>query len=144
VNILLDTCAISELRKPNPSPSFAAWFNDCDERLLYLSSVTLGELRYGIDVLPDGKRRNELLTWYSRLCLCYEGHIIPPTLEICEQWGAMRARRQVGGKPLGMADGLIAATALNAGMALVTRNTSDFDGLGVEILNPWDDGECGG
>ena len=141
MNIRLDTCAISELRKPSPSPSFMAWFGDCDERLLYLSSVTLGELRYGIDVLADGKQKNDLLTWYSKLCLCYKGHILIPTLEICEQWGVMRARRRVAGRPLGMADGLIAATALNSGMAIVTRNTKDFNGLGVELINPWESGE---
>ncbi len=142
MNFMLDTCAISELRKPNPLPSFTAWFDSCDERLLYLSSVTLGELRYGIDVLPDGRQKNGLLTWYSKLCLCYKGHILTPTLEVCEQWGAMRARRRGIGKPLAMADGLIAATALNSGMALVTRNTKDFDDLGLELINPW--GEGGG
>ena len=137
MNILLDTCAISELRKPNPSESFLAWFDGCDERLLYLSSVTLGELRYGIDILPDGTQKTRLLTWYAEISLSYEGHVVTPTLEICEQWGMLRARRRLMGKPLGMADGLIAATALCSGMALVTRNVSDFDGLGIELLNPW-------
>ena len=60
-----------------------------------------------------------------------------PTLEVCEQWGVMRACRRVVGCPLAMADGLIAATALHSGMALVTRNTKDFEGLGVELINPW-------
>ena len=137
MNIMLDTCAISELRRPNPSLSFMAWFDGCDERLLYLSSITLGELRYGIHILPNGKRKNELLTWCSKLCLCYKGHILIPTLEISEQWGVLRARRRLDGNPLAMADGLIAATALNAGMALVTRNTKDFERLGVELINPW-------
>ena len=137
MNILLDTCAISELRKPNPSPSFLTWFNACDERLLHLSAITLGELRYGIDLLSDGKRKNELLTWYAQLCLGYRGYIVLPTVETYEQWGTMRAQRRCAGKSLGMADGLIAATALCTGMALVTRNTSDFAGLGVELLDPW-------
>jgi len=137
MNLLLDTCAISELRKRKPSASFSSWFRDCDERLLYLSSITLGELRYGIDLLPRGKRKNALLTWYAQLCLSYRGHVVAPSLEICELWGEMRARRQRSGQPLGMADGLIAATTLASGMALVTRNTDDFKGLGVELLNPW-------
>ncbi len=138
MNIMLDTCAISELRKSDSSKSFLEWFKNCDERLLYLSSVTFGELRYGIDILPDGRRKNELLMWYAQLCLSYKGHIIMPSFEAYEQWGVLRAQCKRVGKPLGMADGLIAATALNTGMAIVTRNVSDFQGLGVELINPWD------
>ncbi len=137
MNILLDTCAISELRKPEPSSPFLEWFNACDERLLYLSSITLGELRFGIDLLKDGKHKNDLLTWYARLCLNYQGHIVFPSLEICERWGALRAERKRIGQPLAMADGLIAATALHESMALVTRNTKDFQKLGLELINPW-------
>jgi predicted nucleic acid-binding protein len=137
VNILLDTCAITELRKPEPSPTFLEWFENCNEPLLYLSSITLGELRFGIDLLPDGKRKVDLFTWHAQLCLSYSGHIIAPSLEICELWGTMRATRRKLGHPLSMADGLIAATALNASMVLVTRNTKDFQDLGVELLNPW-------
>ena len=137
MNILLDTCAISELRKPAPSPSFLEWFESCNERLLHLSSITLGELRFGIDLLQDGKRKNDLLTWYAELCLSYRGHIVSPTQEICEQWGMLRARRRVNGHSLPMADGLIAATARHHSMALVTRNTKDFQDLGIELINPW-------
>ena len=137
MNILLDTCAISELRKPEPSSSFLEWFNDCNERLLYLSSITLGELRFGIDLLQDGKRKNDLRTWYAQLGLNYRGHILSPSLDICERWGALRAERKRIGQPLAMADGLIAAAALHESMALVTRNTKDFRGLGLELINPW-------
>ena len=137
MNILLDTCAISELRRPEPSASFLEWFNGCNERLLYLSSITLGELRFGIDCLANGKRKIDLLTWYAQLCLSYRGHILSPSVEICERWGALRAERKRIGQPLSMADGLIAATALHESMVLVTRNTKDFQGLGVELINPW-------
>lgn len=137
MNLLLDTCAISELRKPDPSASFIEWFSECNERLLYLSSITLGELRFGIDLLEDGKRKNDLLTWYARLTLSYRGHILSPSLKICEHWGALRAERKKIGTPLAMADGLIAATALHESMALVTRNTKDFKELGIELINPW-------
>ena len=138
MNILLDTCAVSELRKLDPSPSFLEWFNGCDERLLHLSSITLGELRFGIDLLENGKRKNNLLTWYALLGLNYRGHILSPSLEICERWGALRAKRKRIGQPLAMADGLIAATALHESMALVTRNTKDFQKLGLELINPWE------
>lgn len=140
MNLLLDTCAISELRKLEPSPSFLEWFNGCDERSLYLSAITLGELRFGIDRLGDGKNKNDLLTWYARLCLSYRGHILSPSMAVCERWGSLRAERRRIGRPLGMADGLIAATALHESMALVTRNTSDFRGLGLELINPWGSG----
>jgi predicted nucleic acid-binding protein len=137
VNILLDTCAISELRKPEPSPAFLDWFNSCNERLLHLSTITLGELRFGIDRLSDGRRKNDLLTWYAELCLSYRGHIIAPSQAVCELWGTLRAKRRETGQPLAMADGLIGATAVHASMALVTRNTKDFQDLGVELINPW-------
>lgn len=138
MNILLDTCAISELRKPQPNPAFLEWFSQCNEQLLYLSSITLGELRYGIDLLEAGKRKNDLLTWYAELSLSYRNHILTPTQETCELWGTLRAQRKKSGHPLSMADGLIAATALQNSMLLITRNTNDFHNLGVELVNPWE------
>ena len=137
MNLLLDTCAISELRKPSPASPFLEWFDLCNERLLHLSAITLGELQYAIDRLEDGRRKNDLLAWYGELCLSYRGYVIEPTQEICELWGRLRARRQKMGKPLSMADGLIAATALSRSMAVVTRNVDDFEDLGVELINPW-------
>ncbi len=138
MNILLDTCAVSELRKPKPSATFLDWFASCNERLLHLSAITLGELRCGIDLLDEGKPKNELLTWYGELCLSYHGHILVPSQEICELWGTLRAKRRNNGAPLAMADGLIAATALHFSMALVTRNNKDFRDLGVDLINPWE------
>lgn len=137
MNILLDTCCIFELRKTNPSPQFLEWFCRCNERLLHLSSVTLGELRFGIDQLADGKHKNNLLIWYAELSLSYHGHILSPSQEICELWGNLRAKRRIDGIPLTMSDGLIAATALRHSMALVTCNTKQFENLGVELINPW-------
>ncbi len=137
MNILLDTCAIFELRKSNPSAPFLEWFCRCNERLLHLSSVTLGELSYGIEQLTVGKHKNNLLTWYAELCLSYQGHILSPSQEICEIWGTLRAKRKKEGHPLSMSDGLIAATALYHSMALVTCNTETFEGLGIELINPW-------
>ena len=137
MNILLDTCAIFELRKSNPSAPFLEWFCRCNERLLHLSSVTLGELRFGIEQLADGKYKTNLLTWYAELCLSYQGHILSPSQEIFEIWGTLRAKRRKEGHPLSMSDGLIAATALYHSLALVTCNTEAFQGLGVDLINPW-------
>lgn len=137
MSFLLDTCVISELRKPNPDDGVLAWFEICAEDLLYLSTVTLGELRYGIELLPKSKRKQTLLIWYEHVCLSYTGHILDVTLPVFERWGLLRAIRQKVGVPLAMGNGLIAATAIVNGMTVVTRNVSDFEGLGVTLINPW-------
>ncbi len=137
MSFLLDTCIISELRKPNPDKNVLAWFQMCAEDMLYLSTVTLGELRYGIDLLPAGKRKVALLTWYEQICLSYAGHIIDVTLPVFERWGSLRALRKKSGLPLAMADGLIAASAIANNTSVVTRNISNFTGLGVDLINPW-------
>ena len=137
MSFLLDTCIISELRKPNSDDGVLAWFEMCAEDMLYLSTVTLGELHYGIELLPKSRRKIELLTWYKHVCLSYSGHILDVTLPVLERWGSLRAARQKSGVPLAMGDGLIAATAIVNGMTVVTRNTSDFRGMGVDLINPW-------
>lgn len=137
MSFLLDTCVVSELRKPNPDVGVLAWFETCSEEMLYLSAVTLGELCYGIELLPESKRKLALLTWYEHVCLSYTGHILDVTLLVLERWGSLRATRQKSGLTLAMGDGLIAATAMVNGMTVVTRNTSDFNGLGVDVINPW-------
>jgi len=137
VSFLLDTCVISELRKPKPDAGVIAWVESCDDDMLHLCTVTLGELRYGIDLLSESKQKTKLLTWYEKICLSYAGHILEVTRPAFERWGSLRAARQRAGASLSIADGLIAATATVNGMTLVTRNTSDFENLGIDLLNPW-------
>ena len=137
MSFLLDTCVISELRKPNPDDGVLAWFEMCAEEMLYLCTVTLGELRYGIELLPESKHKMALLTWYEHVCISYTEHILDVTLPVFERWGSLRAARQKTGGTLAMGDGLIAATAIVNSMTVVTRNTSDFKGLGVDLINPW-------
>ena len=137
MSFLLDTCVISELRKPMPDTGVIEWFNSCDDDMLYLCTVTLGELRYGIDLLSESRHKSELFTWYEQVCLSYAGHILEVSLSAFERWGSLRSTRQRSGIVLSMADGLIAATATLHGMIVVTRNTTDFQNLGVELLNPW-------
>jgi len=105
-----------------------------------LSVVTCGELRKGIEVLAAGRRRSELEAWYCHNLLNkFSGRVLPLTQGIAERWGALEAARQLIGHPIQSTDAQIAATAVEFGLSLVTRNVRDFEGLGVAIVNPWDD-----
>ncbi|MCB1020402.1 MAG: type II toxin-antitoxin system VapC family toxin [Bryobacterales bacterium] len=137
---LIDTNVPSEVTKQRPHPRVEAWIADPGAPL-YVSVVTLGELRKGIALLsPEDGRRRRLERWFQDdlLTIC-SGGILPLTRPIAERWGALEAERQLRGRPLSSTDGQIAATALEHGLSLVTRNVADFEGLGIEILNPWDD-----
>jgi toxin FitB len=103
-----------------------------------MSAVSFGELRKGITLLSPGKRKAELESWMeSDLSLLFSGRILSVTRSIAERWGILDAKRQLAGRPLNMADGLLAATALEHDLTLVTRNVKHFDQLGVTVFNPW-------
>jgi predicted nucleic acid-binding protein len=109
------------------------------EGSLYLSAITVGELHKGVNLLPPGKRRTQLEDWFDNdLIPRFSDRILPVTPAIGRLWGSLAAGRQLAGRPLAMADGLIAATALEHHLTVVTRNVKDFAGLGVTLLNPWD------
>ena len=136
---LLDTNVPSELVRPQPEPKVKAWVAAQNLDLLFISVVSFGELRKGIVLLSPGKRRAELETWIETdLSLLFFGRILPLTRSIAEQWGVLEAQRQLAGRPLNAPDGQIAATALDHGLTVVTRNTKDFADLGVTLFNPWD------
>ena len=136
---LLDTNIPSELTKPMPEPRVVAWVDAQDNASLYLSVVSVGELRRGFTVLPHGKRRTQLEQWFEQHLLpLFNGRILPVTQSVGDRWGVLSGECQLRGTPLNMADGMIAATALEHGLSLVTRNVRDFAGLGVVLLNPWD------
>jgi len=137
MSYLIDTCVVSELRKPIPQDSVLAWFQACDEKEIYISALSLGELRFGISILPGGKKRNDLLVWFNELIEAFSGMILPVTEGISIIWGNMRARAKKNGLTLPVVDGLIAATAEAHQMILVTRNTDDVETTGISILNPW-------
>jgi predicted nucleic acid-binding protein len=107
--------------------------------MLFLSAVTIGEIRKGLIVLPQGRRRTELEAWFhTDLLIWFRSRILPVTHSIADRWGMLDGQCQLKGTPLNTADGMIAATALEHGLTLVTRNVKDFAGLGVVLLNPWD------
>jgi predicted nucleic acid-binding protein len=136
---LLDTNVPSELIHVGPEPRVERWVFRQDPSELFLSVVTIGELHKGFALLPAGKRRAELEYWFhEKLLPRFRGRILPITHEIAERWGRIDAARQLLGRPLHVPDGQIAATALEHGLTLVTRNGKDFEELGLTILNPWE------
>jgi predicted nucleic acid-binding protein len=136
---LLDTNVPSEFSRDRPEPRVVAWLKAQPPTRLYLSAVTIGEIRKGLVVLPQGRRRTELEAWFhTDLLVWFRNRILPVTDSIADRWGVLEGQCQLKGTPLNTADGLIAATALEHDLTLVTRNVKDFAGLGVVLLNPWD------
>ncbi len=136
---LLDTNVPSEFSRDRPQPRVAAWLKAQPPTTLYLSAVTIGEIRKGLVVLPQGRRRTELEAWFhTDLLVWFRNRILPVTDSIADRWGVLEGQCQLKGTPLNTADGMIAATALQHDLTLVTRNIKDFAALGVVLLNPWD------
>ena len=138
---LLDTNIPSEIGKPVPQPSVLRWLGTVEETQTFLSVVSLGEMRKGCELLePGSKRRLQLERWLENdVHKWLAGRILPVTEAIAERWGKLEAQRQRLGLPLNTADGQIAATAIEHGLTLVTRNVKDFSGLGVTLFDPWND-----
>jgi toxin FitB len=136
---LLDTNVISELVKPKPNPNVTAWIDATDEDLLYLSVLTLGEIRRGITSLPDAARRVKLETWLDReLVLRFSDRILPIDLAIADRWGRLTGTAAARKSPLPVIDGLLAATAVHYDLTLVTRDTKHLSNTGVAYFNPWE------
>ena len=138
MRFLLDTCAISEFAKPAPNPAVLKWLAEQDELSLYLATVSLGELRSGIVKLDDGKRKSFLQNWLAENVIKRFGdRILPLSLEVCLRWGEMQAQLEKQGQPMPVIDGLIAATALQHQLTIVTRNIKDMEASGAGLFNPW-------
>ena len=136
---LLDTNVPSELIRPQPEPKVQTWVAAQNLDTLFISAVSFGELRKGIVLRSPGKRRKELESWIEDdLSILFSSRTLPVTRSIAERWGMLDAEQQLAGRPLNMADGMIAATALEYDFTVVTRNVQDCSGLGVTVLNPWD------
>ena len=137
MSYLLDTCVVSELSRPRPNAGVVAWMSEADVASLHLSAITLGEVRRGALRLPAGKRRTSLSDWSERLGRSFSGRVLPIDESVALRWAEIAARAEQSGRPGSFADGLIAATALDRGLTLVTRNVTDFEPFGVSLLNPW-------
>ncbi len=137
---LLDTNVVSEIARPHADANVVRWVDATDESLLFLSVLTLGEIRNGIERLRSGRRRGQLESWLQvELRARFRDRILPIDDEIAQRWGALAAAASAQGRPVPVIDGLLAATALHHNLTLVTRNESDVAGTGVPTLNPWSD-----
>ena len=135
---LLDTNVISELIKAKPDPRVVRWIEQTNESILFLSVLTLGEIRRGVERLNLGSRRGRLESWLDiDLRARFQDRILPVEEAIAERWGTLSAGADAKGKPVPVIDGLLAATALHHDLMLVTRNDSDVAGTRVPTLNPW-------
>jgi predicted nucleic acid-binding protein len=124
--------------RPRPEPKVQHWIAAQDIGTLFVSVVSISELETGFATMRDAARRARLEASLERyLALLFVGRVLPVTKAIAVRWGRLDGMRQMAGRPLSAPDGMIAATALEHGLMLVTRNVKDFAGLGVDLLNPW-------
>lgn len=137
MNWLLDTNVLSELRRKAPDKRVVQWVSDRPVGTLYLSVLTLGEIRKGVEQVADASRRAALVDWLEiDIPARFSGRLLPVDMTVVERWGRLLA---AAGRPLPTVDSLLAATALAHQLVMVTRNARDFQGLGVTVLNPWED-----
>ena len=137
MSYLVDTNVLSELRRRQPDANVAAWFKQRPAGTLYLSVLTLGEIRKGAEAMADASRRLTLLDWLEvEVPAFFTGRILGIDAAVADRWGRMVAQ---AGRPLPAIDSLLAATAAQHDLIFVTRNVRDVEGLpGVTVLSPWD------
>jgi predicted nucleic acid-binding protein len=136
--ILLDTNLVSEPWKPRPDPRIVAWIDAQAVETLFLSAVTVAELRFGIAAMPDEKRRKVL---HERLegdlLAVFAGRVLPFDLEASRAYAELMAKAKIAGQAISMADGYIAAIAAARGLSVASRDAAPFQAAGVSIINPW-------
>jgi predicted nucleic acid-binding protein len=138
VTFLLDTNVLSEVRRPSPDPRVLAWLDEVDEDRTFLSVVSIGEIARGVAQLEAGRRKTALQHWLDvELPGRFGNRLLPVDRATALTWGRLGAESRRAGKGLPAMDGWIAATAVRHGLTLVTRNTADFAGIEIALLNPW-------
>jgi predicted nucleic acid-binding protein len=135
MSYLVDTNIMSETSRANPNSQVLAWFDNVASHKLFISVLSIGELRQGVEKLAASKRKNDLIIWLEgALPKWFGSNILPITREIAEKWGYLNAMSKLS---LPAIDGLLAATALTHNLKLITRNTKDFLIPGLEVINPF-------
>ena len=137
--ILIDTNVVSEPWKPVPDARVLDWLDAQAIETLFLSAITVAELRFGIAAMPKGKRRMILHDRLEGEVLpLFSGRILPFDLDASKAYATLMAAARASGKAIGTADGYIAATALARGFSVATRDVSPFEAAGLKVINPWD------
>ena len=136
--IILDTNVISEPLRPTGDPAVLSWLDQQDIETLYLTAITVAELRFGIAVLPSGKKRHRLEDEFEQHILSlFEGRVLPFDESVTTAYAEIRAKARSTGKAIGMADAFIAAIAAHHGFTIATRDVSPFKFAGIPVINPW-------
>lgn len=136
--ILLDTNVISEPLRPAPHPKVVSWLDSQNIETLFLAAISLAELRFGVEALPNGKRKTSLrANLENRVLPLFRGRILPFDEAASRAYAELRTKARKAGKDMGIADGYIAATAAANGLTVATRDTRPFAVSGLEVVNPW-------
>lgn len=134
---LIDTCVISEVVKLYPNRQLLDWLTNTPSERLFMSVLTIGEIRKGIAKLPSSKKKARLSEWLNTLIEDYEDRILPIDLPVSETWGELQGAAEKNGLRVSTIDGLIASVARAHNLVLVTRNESDFKACNIPLFNPW-------
>lgn len=135
---LLDTCVVSELIRKKPNQGVVNWLSDKEEYSLFLSVLTIGEIKKGISKLPNSKKKEELGRWLIQLQKRFDNRIIPIDSDISLKWGQVQGELEQSGKAMPSIDALVASTALVHNLIIVTRIAKDIKQSKVETINPWE------
>jgi len=135
--IILDTNVVSEAMKPEPHPLVRAWLNAQSAETLYLTSVTLAELLFGIGVLPAGRRKNRLSEALDGLMELFKGRVLSFDPDAALQYAELASTARAAGRGLSVSDGYIAAIAAVQGYRVASRDTAPFEAANIEVINPW-------
>lgn len=136
--IILDTNVVSEAMKPEPNAVVRSWLNDQTVETLYVSTVTLAELLFGVSALPVGRRKNMLSSTLEGLVGLFEGRMLPFDAAAARQYAELAATARNGGRGFPTPDGYIAAIAASRGFSVASRDTSPFAAVGLQVINPWE------
>ena len=135
---VIDTNVASELMRPSPDPAVAAWITGRNAQKMYLTAVSEAELLYGVALVPAGRRRDELEAAMTRwLDIGFAERVLPFDSAAARAYAEIAAGRRSAGRPIAPADCQIASIARSRGMAVITRNVRDFEGIGIEVVDPW-------